>query len=189
MRKIILSALVGTCLFSSFTTVVDASWLSKAWGRLENSLDTVSTDAPPSVDRKNYDIGHLLPKEDLTIAGVPLGATVYAIKNSLGTPQYANNEYLQYGGIKFYPDRGIGKYYGDNYIVDRIEVTNRDATTARGIAVGDSLKDVIAVYGQPDFIYKDYYFYGYQQAASDYINGIYFHHDGKKVRSIVVMSS
>ena len=57
----------------SLPTVADASWLSKAWGRLENSLDTVSTDAPPSVDRKNNNIGHLLPKEDLKIAGVPLG--------------------------------------------------------------------------------------------------------------------
>ena len=185
MRKIILSALVGTCLFSSFTTVVDASWLSKAWGRLENSLDTVSTDAPPSVDRKNYNVGHLLPKEDMKIAGVPLGATFPEIKASLGNPQYETNDTLQYGGIKYHCDI----YLYRDYRVDRIVVTNRDATTARGIAVGDTLKQVVAVYGQPDFIYKDYYFYGYQQAGSDYIDGIYFTHDGKRVTRISITNS
>lgn len=185
MRKIILSALVATCLFSSFTTVVDASWLSKAWGRLENSLDTVSTDAPPSVDRKNYNVGHLLPKEDMKIAGVPLGSTFPEIKASLGNPQYETNDTLQYGGIKYHRDI----YLYRDYRVDRIVVTNRDATTARGIAVGDTLKQVVAVYGQPDFIYKDYYFYGYQQAGSDYIDGIYFTHDGKRVTRISITNS
>ena len=33
MRKLILGALLGTCLISSLPTVADASWLSKAWGR------------------------------------------------------------------------------------------------------------------------------------------------------------
>ena len=191
MRKLILGAILGTCLISSLPTVADASWLSKAWGRLENSLDTVSTDAPASTTTVNgrlQDVGHLLPDEDLKIVGVPLGATVYAIKNSLGTPQYANNEYLQYGGIKFYPDRGIGKYYNDSSIVDRIVVINRDAATSRGIAVGDTLKQVVAVYGQPDYIYKDYHFYGYRQAYTDYIKGIYFHHDGRRVVAIVISS-
>ena len=31
-------------------------------------------------------------------------------------------------------------------------VSNRDAVTARGIAVGDSLKKVMDIYGRPDFI-------------------------------------
>ena len=31
-------------------------------------------------------------------------------------------------------------------------VSNRDAVTARGITVGDSLKKVMDIYGRPDFI-------------------------------------
>lgn len=182
MKKIIIGVLFGTCLMSSFSITADASWLSKAWGRLENSLDTVSTNALPSIDRKKYNIGHLLPREDMKIAGVPLGATFSEIKASLGAPQYESNEYLQYGGIKFHRDI----YLYRDYRVDSIYVTNRDATTARGIAVGDTLKQVVAAYGQPDFIYKDYYFYGYQQAGSDYIDGIYFTHNGKKVTQITI---
>ena len=54
--------------------------------------------------------------------------------------------------------------------------------------MGDTLKQVIAAYGQPDFIYEDYYFYGYQKAGSDYINGIYFTHDGKRVTRISITS-
>ena len=182
MKQIIIGVLFVTYFMSSFSITANASWLSKAWGRLENSLDTVSTNASPSTDRKKYDIGHLLPREDMKIVGVPLGATFSEIKASLGNPQYESNEYLQYGGIKFHRDI----YLYRDYRVDRIHVTNRDAATARGIAVGDTLKQVVAAYGQPDFIYRDYYFYGYQQAGSDYIDGIYFTHNGKKVTQITI---
>ncbi|ETI99741.1 MAG: hypothetical protein Q619_VDC00422G0001, partial [Veillonella dispar DORA_11] len=37
-------------------------------------------------------------------------------------------------------------------IVWYMTVSNRDAVTARGIAVGDSLKKVMDIYGRPDFI-------------------------------------
>ena len=142
----------------------------------------MSTNASPSTDRKKYDIGHLLPREDMKIAGVPLGATFSEIKASLGNPQYESNEYLQYGGIKFHRDI----YLYRDYRVDRIYVTNHDAATARGIAVGDTLKQVVAAYGEPDYIYRNYYFYGYQKAGSDYIDGIYFTHNGKKVTQITI---
>ena len=37
-------------------------------------------------------------------------------------------------------------------IVWYMTVSNRDAVTARGITVGDSLKKVMDIYGRPDFI-------------------------------------
>ena len=79
--------------------------------------------------------------------------------------------------------------YNDAHVAKYFLISNRDATTAREIAVGDTLKQVVATYGQPDFIMNDYYFYGYQKAGSDWIEGIYFYHDGKKVKSITVFAS
>ena len=44
-------------------------------------------------------------------------------------------------------------------IVWYMTVSNRDAVTARGIAVGDSLKKVMDIYGRPDFIEAEYDIY------------------------------
>lgn len=161
---------------------VDASWLSKAWGRLEDSLDRADTHAPPSITDTRKDIGRPLSQEELKIAGVPMHARFEDVKASLGAPQYETKESLQYGGITFYGQlwQGLGR-------VSRIDVSNRDAVTARGIAVGDSLKQLVKAYGKPDFIKDDYYFYGYQQAYSDVIRGLYFTHDGKKIIHIRIV--
>ena len=185
MKKVICSVILGMFIAGVTAPVpVEASWLSKTWKKIENSLDTESTTAPPSVNRKLHDVGHLMDTSELKVAGVPIGATFDDVKASLGSPQYETTQYLQYGGIKFYQDIR----YNDAHVA-RISISNRDATTVRGIAVGDTLKQVVATYGQPDFIMNDYYFYGYQKAGSDWNEGIYFYHDGKKVKSITVFTS
>ena len=66
-------------------------------------------------------------------------------------------------------------------------VSNRDAVTARGIAVGDSLKKVMDIYGRPDFIdFNNRWFYGYLRYNSDNIVGIFFEHNGSKVTKIII---
>jgi len=72
-------------------------------------------------------------------------------------------------------------------IVWYMTVSNRDAVTARGIAVGDSLKKVMDIYGRPDFIdFNNRWFYGYLRYNSDNIVGIFFEHNGSKVTKIII---
>ena len=60
--------------------------------------------------------------------------------------------------------------------------------TARGIAVGDTLKQVVAARMDNQTLSMGIIFCGYQKAGSDYINGIYFTHDGKRVTRISITS-
>ena len=79
MKKVICSVMLG--MFIAGVTVpvqVEASWFSKTWKKIENSLDTESTTAPPSVNRKLHDVGHLMDKSELKVAGVPIGYHQYA---------------------------------------------------------------------------------------------------------------
>ena len=111
----------------------------------------------------------------MKIAGVSLGTSFDAVKASLGQPTSEKRDELTYGGIKFGP------------IVWYITVSNRDAVTARGIAVGDTLKKVMDVYGRPDFIdFNNRWFYGYLRYNSDNIRGIFFEHNGSKVTKIII---
>ena len=66
-------------------------------------------------------------------------------------------------------------------------VSNRDAVTARGIAVGYSLKKVMDIYGRPDFIdFNNRLFYGHLRYNSDNIVGIFFENNGSKVTKIII---
>ena len=72
----------------------------------------------------------------MKIAGVSLGTSFDAVKASLGQPTSEKRDELTYGGIKF----GHSLMQDSRPIVWYITVSNRDAVTARGIAVGDTLK-------------------------------------------------
>ena len=51
MKKVICSVMLGMFIAGVTAPVpVEASWLSKTWKKIENSLDTESTTAPPSVN-------------------------------------------------------------------------------------------------------------------------------------------
>ena len=117
------------------------------------------------------------------LAGVSLGTSFDAVKASLGRPTSEKRDELTYGGIKF----GHSLMQDSRPIVWYMTVSNRDAVTARGITVGDSLKKVMDIYGRPDFIdFNNRWFYGYLRYNSDNIVGIFFEHNGSKVTKIII---
>lgn len=126
--------------------------------------------------------GHELPDSDFAVAGVPKLTNANAVRQSLGTPTSVGRDTISYGGLTFYISR---QYYPA--ITTKI-IKNRDAATARGISVGDSINDVYNAYGKPDFIQnKDGYrilFYGEYIPNSGYLSGINFYTDGNYVREI-----
>ncbi len=140
--------------------------------------------------------GSDMEAKELAVAGVPMGVTFNDIIKSLGTPTKTN--YLpgngplmsvEYGGIKY------STMLREDYIT-MIEISNRDATTYRGIAVGDSIDRVYEVYGQPLMVsarnwtnqYSEpSWFYGRLFMTSELIKGIWFSNDGKKVTRIIIM--
>lgn len=84
--------------------------------------------------------GTMISKEEKVIAGVSLGSSFESIIKSLGKPDkidYIGNRIsaVTYGGIYFSNFMGSEEMY-------MITVSNRDAVTARGVAVGDTLEKV-----------------------------------------------
>lgn len=58
MVRFILICMLAFSVFN-IPSDVDASWLSKAWGRLEDSLERADTHAPPSITDTRKDIKSL----------------------------------------------------------------------------------------------------------------------------------
>lgn len=129
--------------------------------------------------------GHELPDSDFVVAGVPKLTNVNAVRQSLGTPTSVGRDTISYGGLTFYISR-------QNYpaITAKI-IKNRDAATARGISIGDSVDDVYNAYGKPDLIHnKDGYrilFYGEYIPNSGNMFGIEFYTNGNYVREINIV--
>ena len=151
-KFIVFSLGIAVLLTGNMSSVADASWLSKAMDRLETSNAKLSPSWPKADQYRHYRpgqvIGAYLPAEDMKIAGVSLGTSFDAVKASLGQPTSEKRDELTYGGIKF----GHSLMQDSRPIVWYITVSNRDAVTTRGIAVGDTLKKVMDVYGRPDFM-------------------------------------
>ena len=187
MRTKFIALGIAVLLAGNMSSVADASWFSKAMDRLETSNAKLSSSWPKADQYRHYRpgqvIGAYLPAEDMKIAGVSLGTSFDAVKVSLGQPTSEKRDELTYGGIKF----GHSLMQDSRPIVWYITVSNRDAVTARGSAVGDNLKKVMDVYGRPDFIdFNNRWFYGYLRYNSDNIRGIFFEHNGSKVTKIIV---
>ena len=215
MKKLTTSILLALFSATIFTpTHVEASWLSKTWKKIEKSWNeagqqsstngTTSTSSStirlpqrseyPSSYRGGQLVGEGMDIQDLTIAGVPVGAQYNEIRKSLGAPtaeamynphvSRVPNIFMRYGGITFESVHGG---------VDRagmITVDNRDAVTYRGIAVGDSLEAVYKAYGRPTHINsRNDWFYGAFIWASDAKSGITFENDGEKVTKIRIINS
>ena len=206
MKKLTTSILLALFSATIFTpTHVEASWLSKTWKKVEkswneagqqsNSTGTSSTPSggirlPQRSEYPNsYNYGYKkdmgLEDVEFTVLGVPFGATMGDIKRSLGTPTYEGTN-LRYGGITFYNGAIKGNIRDSDYI-RYITITNRDATTYRGIAVGDSLEQVYKAYGKPTHIFADNaWFYGRFVWGGDNLFGIKFINDGTKVTEIFI---
>ena len=209
MKKLTTSILLALFSATIFTpTHVEASWLSKTWEKIEKSWNesgmhntATETSSPtervmylpqrseyPSNFGLNQVVGHSLDSIEYQVLGVPMGATFGQVKASLGQPTSPGHG-LVYGGVRFTQAFTKGDSE-DSYVVDYIEITNRDAVTHRGIGVGDSLESVYQAYGRPNYINsKNDWFYGYFVWSSDAIRGIYFENDGERVTKIKVVTS
>ena len=214
VARVVLALFVANV--ASTSMAVEASWLSKAWQRLEKSLEKASQEAeaekqveirslPKHTDSdyqykkkyRPYNYGVDLPKSDFVVVGVPLYSNFGDIKRSLGEPTSQTYEdswlgrtyKMRYGGITF-----IANYTRTDANINSaklfdILLTNRDATTARGIAVGDKLTKVYSKYGRPDFVSEsNEWFYGIEDSVGpdDATRGICFRSDGYKVESILI---
>lgn len=140
--------------------------------------------------------GKPLSKSELTVAGIPMGAHVNAVIKSLGKPSSEDIEYekgprrgvpvyhLHYGGITYNTQfTPFSNSLSDAEYVSQVTIRNRDGITAKGISVGDTLKQVYNAYGKPTFITKkNEWFYGI--AYPDSYHGIWFVSDGYKVTKI-----
>ena len=216
MKKLTTSILLA--LFSAtifIPTHVEASWLSKTWEKIEKSWNesgthntATETSSPtervmylpqrseyPSSYSPGQFVGQRPDIQDLTIAGVPVGAQYSEIRRALGTPTAekmytpgmvfgGSNIFMRYGGITYESVHGGFDRAG------LITVVNRDAITYRGIAVGDYLETVYKAYGRPTHINsRNDWFYGAFVWASDAKSGITFENDGEKVTKIRVINS
>ena len=216
MKKLTTSILLALFSATIFTpTHVEASWLSKTWEKIEKSWNesgthTTATETSSPSERAMYlpqrseylssyspgqFVGQRPDIQDLTIAGVPVGAQYSEIRRALGTPTAekmytpgmvfgGSNIFMRYGGITYESVHGGFDRAG------LITVVNRDAITYRGIAVGDSLETVYKAYGRPTHINsRNDWFYGAFIWASDAKSGITFENDGEKVTKIRVINS
>ena len=131
--------------------------------------------------------GHDLPDSDFIVARIPRISNENAIRQSLGTPTSEGRFSLSYGGLTFYVS---SQYYPD--VITKV-ITNRDAATARGISIGDTINEVYKAYDSPDKTYSkegyDMLFYGYYTPNSGDMAGIEFATNGRYVQKITIIGS
>jgi hypothetical protein len=185
--RYIMGLVIGMQVVSGYSYMADASWLSKTWDRLETNAAKQSYDWPKAEQYTHYAggqvVGANLPAEDMMILGVSLGNTFDSVKASLGQPTKETSRGITYGGVTF----GNLKMDGVGPIVTYMMIENRDAATHRGIAVGDSMRKVLNVYGRPDLVdSNNRWFYGKYRCRTDIMHGIQFEQKGDKVSKILI---
>lgn len=214
MKKLTTSILLAIFSATVFTPAsAEASWLSKSEKKLEavrdkteqrntflevqssrNDVDSESSSGIINLPKRseypsNFSlhrvVGNPLDAMEYQVLGVPMGATLGQVRSSLGNPTSPGHG-LVYGGVRFTQvfTEGDNK---DSYVVNYIEIKNRDAVTYRGIGVGDTLEKVYKMYGRPTYIFKtNTWFYGAFMWNSDFISGISFENDGERVTKIKI---
>ena len=203
MKKLTTSILLAVFSATVFTPApAEASWLSKTLGKVVDTLlgpepeatesQSSSVKIPtkwdyPAEYNSRQRVGHKLEPIEYQVLGVPIGANFTQVKASLGAPTAYEKGGLRYGGVTF---TTAYTHKGGYDIVRNIILTNRDATTHRGIALGDTLEQVYKAYGRPTHIYRNDngWFYGYFMWDADAEDGIYFENDGTRVTKISIIS-
>ena len=203
MKKLTTSILLAVFSATIFTPApAEASWLSKTLGKVVDTLlgpESEATESQsssvkiptkwdyPEKYRNVQWVGQKLAPIEYQVLGVPIGANFAQVKASLGAPTEYVRGGLRYGGVTF---TTAYTHKGGFDIVRKIVITNRDATTHRGIAVGDTLEQVYKAYGRPTHIYRNDngWFYGFFVWAADAEDGIYFENDGTRVTKISIIS-
>ena len=147
------------------------------------------------VSFSNISLASMRPIEndDYKVLGIPSNASKIDIINSLGRPTREGNQkgleasyYISYGGVKF----SLFNNKDDSAIV-YISINNKDAITARGIAVGDSIDKVFSLYGY-NYQYTENgdntitYKYISGRYGTDDCHGIEFYCFNGKVNSICI---
>jgi hypothetical protein len=129
---------------------------------------------------------------DLVVLGVPSNAKKADVIRSLGKPTAEKSltksmyeSAVSYGGVTFLFWENSGSSH-----IGCITIENRDATTARKVAVGDSVDKMLAAYG------RDYktrqgggsltYQYIWGRANSGDVHGLMFETKGGKIVGIVI---
>jgi len=189
INRLVLLLFLGS-FFMIQTSSVDASWLSKAWGRYKHSNEQLLKEqALPTYDdyaavrlQRGW-VGVELPDEDMSIAGIVLGSSESSL-NSLGPAQWVEKKprwtIYHYGSIQYFVEAGL---------IKAITVSARDAVTYRGIAVGDPLTKVYDLYGKPVNIKSNKTcVYGRYINFSGVMHVLEFETNGKKVTKISLTS-
>ena len=202
MKKLTTSILLAIFSATVFTPApAEASWLSKTLGKVVDTLlgpEPEATESQassikiptkwdyPAEYRNAQWVGQKLAPIEYQVLGVPIGANFAQVKASLGAPTEYVRGGLRYGGVTF---SIANTHKGGFDIVREIVITNRDATTHRGIAVGDTLEQVYKAYGRPTHIYRyaNEWFYGFFVWSGDAEDGIYFKNDGTRVTKIIII--
>ena len=119
------------------------------------------------------------------VLGISLGNIFDSVKPSLGQPTKETSRGLTYGGVTF----GNFKMDGVGPIVTCMMIENRDATIHRGIAVGDSMRKVLNVYGRSDLVdSNNRWFYGKYRYRTDMMHGIQFEQKGGSLSNVGVFT-
>lgn len=189
MKKILGLSFCLLGLLDFNASIVDASWLSKAWNRLETSSNNLAKEKKFPTHKDSLQWQHYgqmngvaLPTEDMSIAGISVGSNE-SVLNSLGPAQSIEKKarwiVYHYGSIAYHVEQGK---------IVLITVEKRDAITRRGIAVGDSLVKVYDSYGTPNLVKSDNtWVYGRYFYPGDQMYTLVFVNNGKKVTRIEVM--
>lgn len=172
--------------------------MMKKWLFLLLTLMVLIISCSSVVAAKPRIAGTPIPANQLTVAGVSIGAKADDVIRSLGKPTSIKNvtrsmfpgKILNYGGISyectyFYTNDGIKSL--DVYM---ITVTNRDATVM-GIAVGDPSDTLWKIFNrQPDSTKKDIdgstiCFFGTYMPYTDRVSGVEFYIKKENGASII----
>lgn len=169
--------------------------MMKKWLFLLLTLMVLIISCSSVVAAKPRIAGTPIPANQLTVAGVSIGAKADDVIRSLGQPTSITNtihrgKRLTYGGI----DYDCAYYYGDNgngfHYVDIITINNRDATVM-GIAVGDPSSMLWKVFKrQPDSTKKHIdgstiCFFGAYIPYTDRVSGVEFYVKKENGASII----